>query len=96
MARQDLVTLTAGSDARHRIVRLTPSAAKLLPTLDAEWAATAAAATALEAELSVPLSALIEEVFDALGRRSMRERIADPAPGPLRERIADPDPGPRH
>ena len=80
MVRQDLVTLTAGSDARHRIVHLTPAAERLLPTLDAEWAATAAAATALEAELSMPLSALIDEMFDALGRRSMRERIADAAP----------------
>lgn len=83
MARQDLVTLTPGTDARHRIVSLTPSAERLLPTLDAEWAATAAAATALEAELSTPLSAVIDEVFAALDRRSMRERIADAAPGLL-------------
>lgn len=80
MVRQDLVTLTAGSDARQRIVRLTPAAERLLPTLDAEWAATAAAATALEAELSTPLSALLDEVFRALDRRPMRDRIADAAP----------------
>jgi DNA-binding MarR family transcriptional regulator len=80
MVRQNLVTLTPGGDARHRIVALTPDADRLLPTLDAEWTATAAAATALEAELSMPLSALLGEVFDALARRSMRERIADAHP----------------
>lgn len=75
MSRQGLVTLTPGADARHRIVGLTPSAERLLPTLDAEWAATATAATALEAELSMPLSALISEMLEALDRRPMRERI---------------------
>jgi DNA-binding MarR family transcriptional regulator len=77
MSRQGLVTLTPGTDARHRIVGLTAEAERLLPTLDAEWAATAAAATALEAELSMPLSALVTEVFEALERRPMRARIAD-------------------
>lgn len=77
MARQDLVTLTPGSDARHRIVGLTAEAERLLPTLDAEWTATATAATELEAELSMPLSALVAEVFDALERRPMRDRIRD-------------------
>ena len=77
MARQGLVTLTPGSDARHRIVGLTTEAERLLPTLDAEWAATATAATALEAELSMPLSALVAEVLDALDRRPMRDRIRD-------------------
>jgi DNA-binding MarR family transcriptional regulator len=80
MVRQGLATLTPGSDARHRIVHLTAAAVRLVPTLDAEWAATAAAATALEAELSAPLSALIDETLAALDRRSMRDRIADAAP----------------
>jgi DNA-binding MarR family transcriptional regulator len=75
MTRQGLVTLSPGSDARHRIVSLTATAENLVPTLDAEWAATAAAATELEAELSMPLSALITEVMDALDRRPMRQRI---------------------
>jgi DNA-binding MarR family transcriptional regulator len=80
MVRQDLVTLTPGRDARHRIVHLTPAAERLLPTLDAEWAATARAAATLEAELSMPLSDLIGEVLDALDRHPMRARIADAAP----------------
>jgi DNA-binding MarR family transcriptional regulator len=76
MARQELVELTPGEDARQRIVRLTPKAKRLLPALDAEWAATAAAASALEAELSFPLSRLVDEALAALSRRPMRERIA--------------------
>jgi DNA-binding MarR family transcriptional regulator len=80
MARQDLVVVTPGADARQRIVRLTPAAERLLPVLDAEWAATAAAATALEAELPFPLSELVDEALEALRRRPMRQRIAAVAP----------------
>jgi DNA-binding MarR family transcriptional regulator len=80
MATQDLVVLRPGADARERIVALTAKAERLLPTLDAEWAATTAAAAALEAELSFPLSVLVDEALDALRRRPMRERIAQAAP----------------
>jgi DNA-binding MarR family transcriptional regulator len=80
MAKQDLVVLSAGADARERIVHLTPKAERLLPTLDAEWAATTAAAAAFEAELSFPLSRLVDEALDALRRHPMRERIAEVAP----------------
>ncbi|GIH74309.1 MarR family winged helix-turn-helix transcriptional regulator [Planobispora longispora] len=81
MARDGLVSLTPGEDARQRIVGLTPKAEALVPTLEAEWAATAAAAAAFEAELSFPLSRIVDEALEALGRRSMRQRIADAAPG---------------
>ncbi|MFF5209241.1 MarR family winged helix-turn-helix transcriptional regulator [Streptosporangium sp. NPDC000396] len=80
MAKEGLVTLTPGEDARQRIVHLTPKAESLLPPLEAEWTATTAAATALEAELSFPLSRLVDEALDALRRRPMRERIAAAAP----------------
>jgi DNA-binding MarR family transcriptional regulator len=80
MSKQELVTLTPGEDARHRIVGLTPKAERLLSTVQAEWAATAAAAAALEAELSFPLSRLIDEAVDALRRQPMRQRIAAAAP----------------
>jgi DNA-binding MarR family transcriptional regulator len=80
MSKQDLVTLTPGEDARHRIIRLTPTAERLLPPVQAEWAATAAAAEALEAELSFPLSQLIDEALDALRRQPMRQRITAAAP----------------
>lgn len=80
MVKQDLVAVAPGADARQRIVSLTPKAEPLLPTLDAEWAATSKAAASLEAELSFPLGRLVTEALEALNRRSMRQRIADAAP----------------
>lgn len=77
MSREGLVSLEPGADdARQRIVHLTPKARALLPLLDAEWEATEAAATELEAELSYPVSRLLAELVDALERRPMRDRIA--------------------
>jgi DNA-binding MarR family transcriptional regulator len=101
LVRAGLVTLTPGADARQRIVRLTPRAEPLLPALDAEWAATSAAAAQFEAELPYPLSRLVDEALAALRRRPMRERIAaalpadfparaDGAPGPASSRSARP------
>jgi len=91
MAKEDLVVLTPGADARQRIVRLTPAAERLLPVLEAEWAATTAAARALEAELPFPLSRLVDEALDALRRRPMRQRIAEAAPDLIaRERAGAP------
>ena len=90
LAKQDLVVSTPGEDARQRIVTLTPEAQRLLPVLDAEWAATTAAATALEAELSFPLSRLVDEALDALRRRPMRQRIAEVAPDLTARAHADP------
>ncbi|MFD9794962.1 MarR family transcriptional regulator [Streptomyces sp. NPDC059070] len=86
MAKEGLVALGGGQDQRRRIVRLTMKAEALVPTLDAEWAATTAAATEFEAELSFPLSRLLDEAFAALRQRPMRQRIAEAAPG-----LVDPD-----
>lgn len=76
LARQDLVTLEPGADARQRIVALTPRAVSLLPDLDAEWAATEAAIAELEAELPFPLGELVDATVAALRRRPFHERIA--------------------
>ncbi len=76
MSRCGLVTLEAGDDARERIVHLTPKARALLPLVDAEWAATSAAAAALDAELPFPLSELLLAAVQALERRPFRRRIA--------------------
>lgn len=59
--------------------------------MNAEWDATVAAAAAFEAELPYPLSRLIEEAVEALGRRSMRQRIADAAPGLTSARATGPE-----
>jgi DNA-binding MarR family transcriptional regulator len=79
MSRHGLVALAAGVDARQRIVRLTPKARALLPLLDAEWAATERAATALEAETPYPLGEVLAATVAALERRPFRQRIADAA-----------------
>ncbi|GHF07952.1 MarR family transcriptional regulator [Amycolatopsis deserti] len=84
MAKAELVTLSPGADARHRIVHLTPKAEELLPVLDAEWAATTAAAKDFEAGLAYPLSRLVDEAIEALRARPMRQRIADAAPDLVR------------
>ncbi|MDH6131986.1 DNA-binding MarR family transcriptional regulator [Kitasatospora sp. MAA4] len=89
LAREELVVLAPGDDARQRIVRLTEKAESLLPLLDAEWAATAAAAAEFERELSFPLSRLIDEAIGVLRKRPMRRRIAEfgefPSSGENRE-----------
>lgn len=77
MARQDLVSLRPGADARQRIVSLTEKTRRLMPTLEAEWAATTAAAEQLEAELPYPLREVLVAAVEALERKSLRERIAE-------------------
>jgi DNA-binding MarR family transcriptional regulator len=79
LVKDELVVREPGRDARERIVRLTAKAERLLPALEAEWAATTAAAAELEEELSFPLSRLVEEALVALDRRSMYQRIAEVA-----------------
>ena len=92
MVTAGLLTVAPGDDARQRIVALTPAAERLLPALEAEFAATTAAAVALEAELSAPLSRLVDEALAALRRRPMRQRIADAAPDLLAAPPAPPAP----
>lgn len=80
MARAGLVATVQGDDARTRMVTLTDEGRRVLPVLRAEVAATTAAAEELEAELSMPLHALVDEALAALARRPMYDRItaADP------------------
>ncbi|MFD8526755.1 MarR family winged helix-turn-helix transcriptional regulator [Streptosporangium canum] len=96
MSRHGLVALEPGDDARQHIVRLTAKAEALLPAIQAEWAATTAAAAALDTELPFPLSELLVALSDALRRRPFRQRIADAALTlgdesfvPFREALAD-------
>lgn len=74
LAKEDLVTLSPGADARRRIVHLTPKAEALLPAMAREWEATNAAVAELEAELPYPLSRLVDETLEALRRRPMPDR----------------------
>lgn len=77
MASAGLVTHTPDPlDARRRLVGLTAEARSLLPRIEAEWEATAAAMAELDAELPMPLGELLAEVAQAVGRRPFRERVA--------------------
>jgi DNA-binding MarR family transcriptional regulator len=77
MARSGLVSLEPGSDARQRIAHLTPKTRTLLPTIEAEWAATVAAMRDLDAELPMPLADLLAHVVTALQQRPLRHRITE-------------------
>jgi hypothetical protein len=52
----------------------------VLPTIEAEWAATQAAADELEAELPFPLSDVLAATVRALEPRPFRQRVAEVAP----------------
>ncbi|MEU9980293.1 helix-turn-helix domain-containing protein [Streptomyces sp. NPDC050856] len=90
LVKDGLVTLAPdAADARRRVARLTPEAEAVLPILDTEWRATAAAVAELEAEVAYPLGRLVEEALAALARRSMRDRIADVMAERVTEGYAD-------
>lgn len=76
MTKSGLVTLQPGADARERIVTLTPAALEVIPALKQHWAATNAAARVFDAELSVPLSALLHEAIAALEKQTFTQRLA--------------------
>ncbi|WP_020577941.1 MarR family winged helix-turn-helix transcriptional regulator [Actinopolymorpha alba] len=77
MARVDLVELQPGSDARQRVVHLTPKTEAMLPAIQAEWSAAVAAMKDLDAELPVPLAEVLTQAVLALQRRSFRQRIVE-------------------
>ena len=79
MRRRGLVELVPGSDGRERLVQLTATTHAMKAALDAEWEATETAYAAINAELSAPLSQVVDELAEALKRRSFRDRIADAA-----------------
>jgi DNA-binding MarR family transcriptional regulator len=75
MARRGLVVARPGKDGRERLVSLTPRGKRACARLDALWNAVRLAAADLDAELTVPLSALAAEALGALERRSFAERV---------------------
>jgi DNA-binding MarR family transcriptional regulator len=66
---------TPGRDARSKMVTLTAKAERAVVLLDAEWRATEAAITELEAELPYPLTRVAEDIRAALARKSFHTRI---------------------
>ncbi|QJD69934.1 MarR family transcriptional regulator [Xanthomonas campestris pv. badrii] len=79
MTKQGLVALKPGTDARERIVVLTAKTRRMIPALQRQWAATNAAAAQLDAELSVPLTAILAEAIAALNERPFAHRITTAA-----------------
>lgn len=76
MIRDDLVTSERSpADGRLRFIHLTERGRASMPRLAACWQATAAAAAALDAELSMPLTQLVDEALQALQRESFGQRI---------------------
>jgi DNA-binding MarR family transcriptional regulator len=66
-----------GRDARSKTVTLTPKAERVAALLAAEWRATEAAITELEAELPYPLTQVADDIRAALARKSFHSRITE-------------------
>ncbi|AWF82510.1 MarR family transcriptional regulator [Microbulbifer sp. A4B17] len=75
MIKQGLVQASSGEDARQRKIRLTRKGRALIPKLKQQWLATVEAEHSLSAELSVPLSEILNEAIQALKERPYLERI---------------------
>ena len=65
-----------GPDARSKKVTLTPKAERIAAKLAAEWRATEASITELEAEIPYPLTRVADDIAAALARKSFYDRIA--------------------
>jgi DNA-binding MarR family transcriptional regulator len=77
MRTAGLVRTVPGADARSKKVALTAEAEGIVELLAAEWRATEAAITELEAELPYPMSKVVQDVEEALARQSFHDRIAE-------------------
>ena len=68
---------TPGARRPQQAVTLTPKAERVAALLAAEWRATEAAITELEAELPYPLTQVAEDIRAALARKSFHDRITE-------------------
>jgi DNA-binding MarR family transcriptional regulator len=68
---------TPGRDARSKTVALTAKAERVAALLAAEWRASEAAITELEAELPYPLTRVAGDIRSALARRSFYDRVTE-------------------
>jgi DNA-binding MarR family transcriptional regulator len=75
MRRDGLIQSVAGTDARSRMVELTPEGRALIAPLRAEWSATEAVLAELDAEVPYALGQLISDLLGALDRRPFTERL---------------------
>ncbi|TDU88988.1 MarR family protein [Kribbella voronezhensis] len=77
MRSAGLVRTVPGADARSKRVTLTAKSKKLVELLAAEWRATEAAITELEAELPYPMTQVVRDVEAALERKSFYQRVTE-------------------
>lgn len=75
MAARGWVALEPGTDARERIVTLTPFALERLPLLERCWAATDVASRSLDEDIGQPLADVLVEALDALQRKPLADRL---------------------
>jgi DNA-binding MarR family transcriptional regulator len=66
-----------GDDARSKKVSLTPKAERIAALLAAEWRATEAVVTEIEAEIPYPLSKVAADIRAVLARKSFHDRITE-------------------
>jgi DNA-binding MarR family transcriptional regulator len=63
------------ADGRARVVELTGHAQRIVTLGETEWAATEAVLEELEAETPYPMSQVVRDLEQALGRRGFGERL---------------------
>jgi DNA-binding MarR family transcriptional regulator len=71
------VRTTTGADARSKKVALTAKARRIAGRLAAEWRATEVAIAEIETEIPYPLSQVVNDIENALQRKSFHDRIAE-------------------
>lgn len=77
MERDGLLARSTGQDARQTSVSLTAHGFDLLAQLEPRWNITLRAIAALEAEIGVPLRAMLADVADALEKKSFAQRLRE-------------------
>ena len=77
MRKDGLIRSAPGTDARSRMVELTPEGRALIEPLRTEWFATEAVLAELDAEVPYALGQLIADLRAALDRRTFTERLRE-------------------
>ncbi|HWC22337.1 MAG TPA: hypothetical protein VG502_08580 [Flexivirga sp.] len=77
LAREGLVRLDPGEDARTRIVSLTAAGEEIAPLVRAEWRATESVLRALDAEIDQPIMRAVEAIRAALAERPFHDRLEE-------------------
>ncbi len=77
MERDGLLTRSTGQDARQTSVSLTAHGFDLLAQLEPRWHITLRTIATLEAEIGVPLRAVLADVAAALEKKSFAQRLSE-------------------